>query len=105
MPAGNWIRSMRFSTHHTPSGASRAIGIASDQRTGSTRRNSSNISGMVESRKPSVLSARENAMSDAMTSSGLVQRASFQRAPKLGPPSVTAATMMVAANRHISTPV
>ena len=79
--------------------------MASDQRTGSTRRSSSNISGIVESRNPSVSSAKENAMRDAMTSSGLVQRASFQREPKVGPPSVTAAMMMVAANRHISRPV
>ena len=50
-------------------------------------------------------SAKENAMRDAMTNSGLVQRASFQREPKVGPPSVTAAMMMVAANMHISMPV
>ena len=40
-----------------------------------------------------------------MTSSGLVQRASFQREPKVGPPSLTAAMMMVMAKTHIRMPV
>ncbi len=35
MPEGNWIRSTRFRTHHMPSGTRNAIGIVSDQRTGS----------------------------------------------------------------------
>jgi hypothetical protein len=40
-----------------------------------------------------------------MISSGLLQRAPSQREPKVGPPSVTAATIIVAANTHISSPV
>ena len=50
-------------------------------------------------------SAKANAVRQAMTSSGLVQRVSSQREAKVGPPSVTAATMIVTANTHISMPV
>ena len=43
MPEGNWIRSKRLRTHHMPSGTRSAIGIVSDQRTGSIKRSSSTI--------------------------------------------------------------
>ena len=40
-----------------------------------------------------------------MTISGLVQRAFSQREPNVGPPSVSDAMMIDAANRHIRMPV
>ena len=65
--------------------------MASGQRTGSIRRNSSSISGIEDSRKPSGSSAKEKAIRQTITSSGLVQRVFSQREPKVGPPSVNAA--------------
>ena len=50
-----------------PDGTSRATGIASVQRTGSIRRNSSSINGIDESKNPSGSSANENAVRQAMT--------------------------------------
>ncbi len=88
-----------------PDGTSTAIGMASVQRTGSIRRNSSSISGIEDSRKPNVSSEKAKATRQAITSSGLVQRVFSQREPKVGPPSVSAATMIEAANRHIRMPV
>ena len=88
-----------------PSGTRNAIGIVSDQRTGSIRRSSSTIKGIDDSRKPSGSSAKENAVRQTITSSGLVQLTFSQREPKVGPPSVIAATMIEAANRHIRMPV
>src|SRR5882757_3196573 len=105
MPEGNWINRRRFKTHHMPSGASTAIGIVSDQRTGSITRSSSTIRGIDDSRKPNVSSEKENAVRQAMTSNGLVQRVFSQREPNVAPPSVSAAVMIEAANRHIRMPV
>src|SRR3954451_12753843 len=105
MPEGNWIRSSRLSTHHMPSGASSAIGIASDQRTGSITRSSNSISGIDDSRKPRGSSAKENAVRQAITSNGLVQRVFSQRDAKVTLPSVRAENMIEAENRHIRMPV
>jgi hypothetical protein len=44
-------------------------------------------------------------MRQTITNSGLVQRVFTQREPKVGPPSVNAAKMIEAANRHIRMPV
>src|SRR6476469_1844503 len=62
------------------------------------------ISGIDDSRNPNVSSAKEKAMRQAMMSSGLVQRTFSQREPKVAPPSVSDATMIEAANRHIRMP-
>ena len=79
--------------------------MASGQRTGSITRNSSTISGIADSRKPNGSSAKRKRVRQAMTRSGLLQRVFSQREAKVGPPSVTAAMMIVTANRQIRMPV
>ncbi|MGY4600057.1 hypothetical protein ACVWXL_007803 [Bradyrhizobium sp. GM22.5] len=88
-----------------PSGARAAIGIANVHRKGSIKRNKSSMSGIDDSRNPSGSRAKENAVRQTMTSNGLLQLTFCQREASVGPPSVMAEMIMLAANTHIRMPV